>query len=300
MADLDLARVFLAVYRAGSISAAAPRLNRTQPGVSKQLRAFERQVQRTLFTRLPRGIAPTPAAHALAEVLGPHLDALDAALGATLAGASALDGIVLLGGPAEFLDVMAVPALGAAITQGVQIRCVHGVPRELVAAVASEALDLVIATQRVPTRGVRFEALYEERFVLVGAPRWAERLSPHALRHDGATVLSTVPLVAYDADLPLVRRYWREVFGAPRPKRAAVTVPDLRSVVRAVVAGLGVSVVPRYLASEALANGALTELLPGARVTGNTLWLAWRSGDATPRTTFVRELLVRAVRGAER
>ncbi|MEQ4724018.1 hypothetical protein [Nonomuraea sp. B19D2] len=52
------------------------------------------------------------------------------------------------------------------------------------------------------------------------------------------------PLVTYAEDLPIVRRYWRHVFGKQLATPAAVTVPNLYAVLSAVTAGAGYSVLP--------------------------------------------------------
>ena len=74
MADLGHLRSFLAIYRAGSLTRAARLVHLTQPALSQQLRSLEAHLGRRLFTRLPRGLEPTPAAHDLATAIGPHLD----------------------------------------------------------------------------------------------------------------------------------------------------------------------------------------------------------------------------------
>ncbi|HEX8569846.1 MAG TPA: LysR family transcriptional regulator [Caulobacteraceae bacterium] len=57
--------VFHAVYRSGSISAAARELNVSQPSVSKVLKHAEDQLGFPLFTRVRGRLAPTDEAHAL-------------------------------------------------------------------------------------------------------------------------------------------------------------------------------------------------------------------------------------------
>jgi len=115
-------------------------------------------------------------------------------------------------------------------------------------------------------------------------------LTPAAL----AAALDHAPLVAYGEDLPILRRYWRAVFATRLTARAAVVVPDLRAVVAAVAAGAGVSVVPRYLASDALAAGGVVELHTPPRPPRNRLWLARRSGAPSARVAFTHTLLLRA------
>lgn len=151
--DLEMLRSFLSVYRAGSITRAAPSLSLTQPAVSGHVRDLERRVGRRLFTRTARGSSPTQAGHDLARRVAPHIDALGALLGSAdndpVAG-----GLVYLGGPAEFLSAKVLPALALLADRDVRLRVMLGLPASLVEALATGQLDLVIATRRVPRRGV--------------------------------------------------------------------------------------------------------------------------------------------------
>lgn len=57
--------IFHAIYRHKTISAAARKLNISQPAVSKALRHAEDQIGFQLFLRTGRGLVPTPQAHSL-------------------------------------------------------------------------------------------------------------------------------------------------------------------------------------------------------------------------------------------
>jgi DNA-binding transcriptional LysR family regulator len=59
--ELDLLHTFVAVVEAGSLSAAAPRLFRSQSAVSEQLRKLEQTVGVSLLSRGKTGVTPTPA-----------------------------------------------------------------------------------------------------------------------------------------------------------------------------------------------------------------------------------------------
>ena len=107
-----------------------------------------------------------------------------------------------------------------------------------------------------------------------------------------------VPLVAYAEELPIVRRYWRTVFGTRPPGPAAVVVADLRAVLAATVAGVGVTVLPRYLCADALTSGALVALHEPEVPPINTLFLATRAGvEDEPGVAAVRRHLLAEARG---
>ena len=106
-----------------------------------------------------------------------------------------------------------------------------------------------------------------------------------------------MPLVTYSEELPIVRRYWRHVFGVRPTGTAAVVVPDLRAVLAAVAAGAGASVLPRYLCRAELESGALVQLLEIPDSPINTIYLVQRTGaHEPPHTAMVRERLLQAAR----
>ncbi|MER7506283.1 LysR family transcriptional regulator [Nonomuraea pusilla] len=270
--SLDLLRTFLAVHRTGSITAAAQTLGLSQPAVTAQVKTLEAVLERPLFDRLARGVAPTAAADELARRVAPGLDALDAVVGSELPG----DEPVHLGGPAELMCEEVIPMLAPLVRDRLRLRTTFGLSDDLLADLASGRLDLVVSTVRPRLRGVQAEAAYDEEFVLVAAPVLAEELRTRGEWPPGPRALATVPLVAYAEDLPIVRRYWRTVFGRRPTAAARVVVPDLRGVLSAVRAGMGVSVLPAYLCRRDLADGALVALAAPKVPPINTGYLAVR------------------------
>ena len=65
IADLNLLRVFLAIWDLRSVTAASDRLGLTQPAVSQALRRLRNLFEDPLFVRTPGGMVPTDAAFRL-------------------------------------------------------------------------------------------------------------------------------------------------------------------------------------------------------------------------------------------
>ncbi len=138
------------------------------------------------------------------------------------------------------------------------------------------------------------EPLFDEEFVLVGAPAWTAIVSPETIDERGTAVLGDARWVAFDGELPLIRRYFDEVFKSTPAISPCITLPDLRGVREAVAAGAGISVLPRYVVAEALAQGRLVELHHPSRPPANTISVATRHGTLDHRTAAVVETLTRA------
>ncbi|MEV4703880.1 LysR family transcriptional regulator [Actinoplanes sp. NPDC049316] len=292
--DLMLLRTFLAVHRAGSLTAGARLLGLSQPTVTGQIRALEQRLGRQLFERLPHGVAPTSVALTLAAQVTEPLDQL-AAVTEPAKAAGRAEQPVHLGGPAELLAVRVLPALAPLVARDVALRVTGGLADDLLDGLRAGRFDLVLSAVRPRGRAVTAVPLMDEEFVLVAGTAWAKGIG--VFEADGSAFLDDLPLVSYAEDLPIVRRYWRHVFHRRPPSRPALVVPDLRAVLAAVGAGAGVSVLPRYLCAAEVESGGLRILHEPADAPINTIYLAHRAGAALrDHPLLVREALLAEAR----
>lgn len=267
--SLDHLRTFVTVFRSGSQTKAAELLSITQPTVSAHLAALEDALGFAVFVRTPTGVEPTPKGAELAREVAAHIDALDdASLMAGLAPEASR--ALHIGGPAEILSVMVLPHLGElADAVGVPLRFRFGLADELLDELAARSLDLVVSAVRPHTRGLSSVPAYDEEFLLVAAPAWL------------GTPIDDIPVIAYAEHLPIVRRYWRSVFDRrPEGVQVAAVIPDLRGIRTALIAGLGMSVLPRYLVHDDLEAGALALLDEPKVAPLNTGYLVTRGREA--------------------
>lgn len=280
LADVVLWRSFLAAYRTGSVSAAARMLGLAQSSVTSQLQALERRTGAPLFVRHARGVRPTATADDLAARIAGPLDALAAAVGTGGGGERPL---VRLGGAAEFLERIAMPALAPEITAGLRVVVTPGLADGLLAELRAGSLDLVVSAVRPRGRTLPFVSLGDEEFVLVAAPGVVADSTPPGL--------SSVPLLAYAGDVPILRRYWRHVFGIRLEREPALVIPDLRALAAAAVAGAGATVLPSYLIQEELEGGRLVLLRETEDPPINTLYLVRRPGPLSSTVAAVEQAL---------
>ncbi|QIM16812.1 LysR family transcriptional regulator [Leucobacter insecticola] len=266
----DALRVFVAVLRAGSFSAAADELGTAQSSLSEQLARLEKKLGYALLIRGAHGVKPTARGAELAERVGDAVDGLAVAVANTLPQGSGSDapGTRFLGGPAEFLSEVVLPRITAHLPPGTTLATRFGLPEELITALRAGELDAVVSSVAVREQGLKTAPIADEVFQLVGHPRWAEQ---------AATQLDEIPLLAYAPDLPIVRRYWRSVFERrPDRLRLACEVPDLRSLRTLALSGAGMTVLPEYLIRDDLEQGTLTLLHETAIPPLNTLYVVTR------------------------
>lgn len=290
LGDIALWRTFLAAHRSGSVSAAARTLGLAQSSVTAQLQALERSMGEPLFVRHARGIRPTPRGDDLAARLSGPLDALALVVGAPEPAESPA---VRIGGAAEFVERVAMPALAPLIDAGRRIAVTEGVADELLEQLRVGSLDLVISAVRPKGRALPAAALVDEEFVLVAAP--SRGLTPYAELAPAA--LEGIPLLAYAHDVPILRRFWRHVFGVRLEREPALIVPDLRALAAAAVAGAGVTVLPAYLIADELADGRLVVVCETDDPPINTIHLVRRPGPLTDAVAEIDRMLRLAVAG---
>lgn len=78
--DLNLLRVFMTIYRTGSITLAAEELELNQSSVSNALNRFKTAVGQPLFVRSGRGIKPTSVATSLYQELNNPINSIEETL----------------------------------------------------------------------------------------------------------------------------------------------------------------------------------------------------------------------------
>lgn len=282
---LDHLRTFVTVVQAGSLTSGARLLGLGQATVSAHIQALERHLGEPLLVRERSGVRPTPRGIELARDAERHIEALETLVDtgdATVKGRR----VLRVGGPAESLSLLVVPELASLVEKvGAPLRMRFGLADELVESLRNGLLDVVVSAGRPRARGIEATAFMDEEFVLVASPRWQD-----VARSGG---LESVPLVAYGEDLPIVRRYWRTVFGRrPTGLDLAVVVPDLRAILDVVRTGGGMSVLPTYLVAPALESGELVALDRTDVPPLNTVFIVTRSGDVR-RDPLVADLVAR-------
>lgn len=224
MVDLDLMRAVVAVWRTGSVSAAARQLGMTQSAMSSRLQSAEAAMGRPLFTRHARGVRATEACERLMRQVAPHVDAIEVQWSRARSRDDAAS-TVYLGGPSDFVSEQVMPHLAA--DHRLMVR--FGVPDTLLPDVYAGHLDIVISTVSPRRPAAKVEPLFVETLLWVGHGEcWREGR-----------------WLSWAEGLPLIRRYARAT-ERPLPS-PSVVVPDLRAMRSVLRAGVGMTVLPHYL-----------------------------------------------------
>lgn len=184
--QIDWLRALVAVVDAGSLSAAAPLLHRSQAAVSMQIKKLEAALDKPMLLRGPRHLQLTPAG---AELLGyaRRMLALQTEAQTALFGPN-LSGRVRLGVPDDYASRYLTPLLRsfAGRYQGVEIELTCEQSTALIPKIVRGELDLALVSRDKPQRG---RLLFHEPLVWVGAPQhevWRKSPLPIAVYEAGS------------------------------------------------------------------------------------------------------------------
>ena len=187
--DLNLLRVFDAVYRARSVSRAAESLGLTQPATSQGLTRLRLLVKDALFVRAPGGVMPTPKAERLAVAVQSALATLEQALNEAEQFMPAQSSKVFRIHMSDIGEVRFLPDLMVALRRlapGVRIETSPLASSDIAQALDSGRIDFAFGflptvkdTQRVPLLKDRYIVLLRE-----GHPFIKRRRSGQALLDD--------------------------------------------------------------------------------------------------------------------
>ncbi|WP_142057765.1 LysR family transcriptional regulator [Pseudonocardia kunmingensis] len=192
--DLNLLRVFDALLREGSVTAASERLHLSIPATSRALGRLRRATGDPILVRAGRGMVPTPFALRTAPRVRSLLDEASALIsagrGLAVAELERTFTIRINDGVAATLATAAVEAT-AAVAPGVRLRFVAE-GSESIEALRDGSIDLDIGAGDVAAPDIRSARLYGER--LVGIVRADSPLGRH--RRPTLAQLSRYPHVS--------------------------------------------------------------------------------------------------------
>ncbi len=265
--SLTALTAFEATVRLGSFTAAARALDRTQGAVSRQVALLESQIGFELFHREPGGLRATRAAEMFGARVERVLDRLRAAL-ADVRERGGVDGVLHLSLLPTFGTTWLIPRLPAFL------RLHPDVSVELTTALQTfdfddGDIDAAIHYGEGAWPGGRAELLMEEHVRALAAPEIARGLDgPASLV--GSTLLQLV-------SRPHAWRQWLAAHGADQiDGRRGPRFEHHMMVAEAACAGLGVALLPDFVAEKPVAEGRLVDAFDVAPfATRRSYWLVY-------------------------
>lgn len=252
---------FLRVAEAGNISRAAEILHLSQPAITKQIHALERELKTPLFDRTGRGVELTAAGRVLCDYAGRSLALLEEgrqAIGDVGAGATGQLAI----GCGVTTGIFQLPAWLHELQcelPGIDVTVRTGESREIVNLALERHIDLGLITSPVEHPDLQMIPLYEEEIVLV-CPGQNTRVGSRIRLEN----LADYPLILFPRDSGF-RDYLEQQLNAVGAEMQVKMESDsIEAILRFVAAGLGSSFLPEVAVAGDVATGALQQV----RITG--------------------------------
>jgi DNA-binding transcriptional LysR family regulator len=251
--------VFIAILDAGSLAAAARRLRRSPPAVTRSLAALEQRVGTRLIERTTRRLSPTEAGQRLAAQARRLLSDYGDAVGKTDRQRDApLSGLLRITAPTLFgrwhLASLVESFLDAHPRVQIELVLTNG-DLDLI----QERLDIAVRIGALADSGLVARQVGHVRGVVFGTPEYLTRRgrprTPRDLLKHDIVFISRRPS-------PIEWRF--RVSGQNRAVRLAprLMVTDVEVMLNAVKAGRGIGRTLSYQVADDFSSGALERLLP--------------------------------------
>jgi DNA-binding transcriptional LysR family regulator len=251
--NLGHLQTFVTVVQHGSFSAAAQRLDITQPAVSLQIRQLEKRLGAVLIERVGRRARPTAAGSELLAHAEPIQAVVTMAIDAVARRATGAMGRVRLGTGATAC-IFLLPRILKDLRQRfplLEITVTTGNTADIVKAIDDNVLDVGLVTLPAAGRAFDITPVLKDEFVVI-APR--ELKLPARVT---AAALATVPVLLFEpgGNTRKITDEWLAASGvALKPVMSLGSVEAIKALV---AAGLGCAILPAMAVQHARDRGDL-------------------------------------------
>ncbi|MFC7704920.1 LysR family transcriptional regulator [Plastorhodobacter daqingensis] len=265
--SISLLQAFEAVCRTGSTAAAARELALTQGAVSRLVQGLEGQLGVQLFQRDRRRLVPTEAAQVYARDVRKALDLIArSSLGVR---SNPGGGVLSLAILPTFGTRWLAPRLPAFLTAhpGITINLATRLrPFDF----AREGFDAAIHFGRDDWQGAGAMKLFDERLIATCSPDFLRR-NPVS----GPGDLASLPLLQLETR-PDAWAQWFSQHGIEGATPARGMMFDqFATMTQAAIAGVGLALLPAFLAAGEIAEGRLVRACGTAATGVGSYWLVW-------------------------
>jgi DNA-binding transcriptional LysR family regulator len=286
-------RAFVRVAEAGSFSAVAREMGTTQPAVSRQVAALEDHLGARLIQRSTRRLTLTEDGREFLAQARHALEAFEESLASVGRQQRRPAGLVRIGAPLVFGRRSLAPRIPRLLARypelSVDLRF-SGARQDLI----SEGLDLVIRPGEVGDTSLVARRLGSFAILTVASAEYLDRHGEPARPQD----LATHECVIFDRDENGRIWHFEGPGGAASVRVQGRFASDSIDAIReAVLAGVGIAVLPAWLVSEALTEGRVRPVLqdwPRPRLPLHVVYPSRR--HLPPRTRAVIDFLVQEFR----
>lgn len=252
--DIRRLKSFITIVDMGSITRAADVLHIAQPALSQQLASIEEHFRQKLLTRSQQGVSMTDAGKVVYRHAQVILRQMEQAQSEVLDAGAVLSGKVTVGlAPFSSAATLALRLLEETrrLHPGILLHITESVSQPYSQMIMNGRLEMGLIHGSGPIRGVKFEPLLREEFVLVVHKKYGIETdeAPIAVSELGSLPFLLPPTYNF------VRRAINLAFTRSRTDLTVVAeLESVRTIARSVDAGLGATIMPRAVANRIVAE----------------------------------------------
>jgi DNA-binding transcriptional LysR family regulator len=257
MDKLSAMRAFVRVVQAGSFSAVGRELNTSQASISKKVAALEKDLGTKLLTRSSRDHSLTQVGQEYYKKCVAILAELDEAEAMAREDIAQPRGVLRISAPSAFASLILAPVIGEFLARYPQIKVEMSLSEQHTDLIAS-GIDLAIRGKKLEDSNLIARHLFENPMVAVAAPDYikqhSEPQTPQELKEHNCLVyslLSSMNVWHFESE---GKQHSISVTGS-------FQCDNGDTLLHAALAGLGIVILPLWMASAPIKEGQLVELL---------------------------------------
>lgn len=284
--DLNKLNVFFNVAEQGGVTPAAQKLLLTRSAISQSLSSLEAKLELKLFHRVGKRLVLTSEGQRLFRQVRRYQAELEQALNELVEQKHEMSGMIRVGAFSELARAQLSPHIASFLARNskVRIKLLFSGPSELNAMVLENKVDLAFSIYPHEHKNVTSQRAFLQELVLVSGKRLAKRLKT-------AADVSKLPIVDYYQSNVLMKRWlsrYEAVSTSALNIRAYAASTDVA--IELIRQGVGVGIVPRYLAQPFVKTGELLIKEFGRPSLIDYIWLnELRSSYKSPALRAFRE-----------
>jgi len=293
MLDLNDVALFVQVVRSGSFAAAARRLGMPANSLSRRIQQLEQLLGLRLMQRSTRKLTLTDAGTTFYERCADQVEALAEAAQELSEGSQVPSGKVRVAAPADFFNVFRMELIAEFLDAHPKVRLEFVLSDER-ADLIEQGIDVAIRSGKVLEPTLVARRIGTGRVTLVASPAYlAARGMPESVEALANHDCVTLPHASG-------RAVWH--LGGPDGAIEAhvagrFSANTAQALLKAVLAGLGIALLPAVMTSSHVRAGELTEVLPDHGVEGRESYLVYLSRRQLPRavTAFIEFMMAKMI-----
>ncbi len=248
--NLNHIRVFVAVFRLGSMTKAAEELKLTQSGVSQHIKSLEQDLEIQLFNRFKQKIVPTALARALYTKCSSGLNELEKTLSQIADKTSSLIGRVKIGIPSEFGIHMIMPIVSdfCKVHPNLQVEFVFGLSNELFNHLKEGAVDFAYIDGFAVSKQFSNEIVFEQTFELCTTKKYLKSKPPIA---NNEKFYQHLEYLSYLSGGPVLNMWLKHHLSLKTDLTWQLPIrvisPAPHSILELILCNLGVGILPKHM-----------------------------------------------------